>query len=624
MIRRFWHSLEGRRTWFFLFAALALVGAEYAVDVLIGDGDGRLTQPLVLLLLNGIFYFLLACAVFCFSFEFEKTSGRISDWFGRFFSETMNPQFLGIFRISFAILALILLFTSHQLIGFINYAASTEELERLHLFFYFEIASLVLILFGIGGRIPYIFSFIYGSQYLHGDVGTHLFNMISFWSIFMGLDRGLAIRFTIPVKALDVLFNLRLPALKWPVILMALNLGYTVTTAGVSKAFDPVWLHHMGFYYTYLQPWLHGDTFDFIVDQKWLMVTMNWLTIISESIAFPLLLFRRTRLAGAICMVLMFMLLTYPFRIDAIGPFGLIMSLLVLAACTRFDNFRFRFLPSSEPISEEGKRSALLAVYGAFGFLLGTWIWLSVYYDVCREYAKGGFKYPRAEYPYYVQGRPAIPQYPKAPDLFRLPFLDRLSPAFIYDTGNKLTFYKVGPGWYAPFNFQHVIGRCYFRVIAVKDGKEQELIPVFSEQGNLNSTPFSGRVLQERAVSNRIWLFGLIGHKLASRFDRTVINPQQEKEALAFFRFFSEKYGELKGWEGCDIRLDIRFIDLPPRYEGLKKTWLQSPWTKLLYYSSAAGTMDIMEQPPRLDLRAYDFPYLRDGKIYFAPLTPYP
>ena len=615
--------LHGRKTFFFLFLAAAIVGTEYAVDVLIGDGDGRLTQPLLKFFIACVFYLSLACAFFSWISEYEKAGDRLAARLGNFFTQTINPQFLGLFRIAFALLALTLLFSSYELMGLINYQSTAEELAQLRQLFWVEIASLTLILFGVGGRIPYIVNFWLGSQYLHGDVGTHLFNMISFWGIFMGLDQALALRFHLRPALLNFLFNWRLPPLKWPVLLMGITLAYTVSTAGVSKLFDPLWRNHMGFYYTFLQPWLRSDALDVLLDQKWLIVAMNWLTVFSEALALPLFMFRRTRFWGALLMVLMFVLLTYPFRIDAIGPFGLIMALLVFLAAPRFDRFRFRFLPYRDPAAGiPVSKQAVFIPLSIIGALLAIWVWLAIYYDLSREAAKGAFRYPRVEAPFVLDGKEAKGP-AKTPDLFQLPFFDRLSPAWIFRLGHAASLYKTGPMWYAPFNFQHVLGRSYFRVMAVKDGKETEPFPVFRHDGYMLRTPFSGRIMQERAVSNRLWLFGLIGHKLAVRFDRSVISKAEEESALAFLRFFHEQF-EAAGYGDHDIRIDVRYFDLPHRYEGAAKPWLQSPWTKLLLYSPRADTLQTLEQPPLFRPQEYDYPYFRDGRITLQPLDPVP
>ncbi|HEY1037799.1 MAG TPA: hypothetical protein VGF30_00260 [Bacteroidia bacterium] len=573
--------------WFSVLLCFIISSAEILIDKIGGDGNGEISNRLVHYAFTLLFFVCLIPAILTISVTFPSLWNRITAKLERAATARMSAKALGLFRIVFFLVALKLILSASEIYSISNYDKTAEQLKNISYLYYIEISMLVLIILGIGGKIPYIFNFLFGSTFLHGDVGTEMFNLVSFWSVFMGLDSAYCFRFKIKNKALNVLFNYRSLPLAWPVIFMGIHLAYTISTAGISKILDGVWDHHMGFYYTFMQPWLRGNTFDFALNYKWLMVLMNWLTIISEVIALPLLLFKRTRLAGGINLLFMFLLLTFPFRIDAIGPFGILIALVVIAA----ERTRKESVMADEEAQEVSFWPAYLNKAGLVLFI--AWTFFSIYFDVLNTINSGRINYPMVAKPFVSVDKKVTKQ---VPDVFRLPFLNSLSPkAPITWINNKLLF-KASPKWYAPFNYWHFTGRVYYKVGVEQNGQLIEPVKVFNEDGTMNTTSYSGGVLQERVVQNRMWLLGVVAHRLARGEALDSLTATEKKQLLAFAEFFGRKAKEL-GYGNKELIIQVRYITIPEEFSGDVKPWLNEPWYTMLKYNPLTQKIEMVERP---------------------------
>lgn len=589
--------------WLSVLLCLFISLSEISIDLVFGDGDGKISNTIIHFLFKGLFFVCLIPAIFSIPTTFPGFWKKLLLKFNETVKTEMSAKALGIFRIIFFIISLKLIWSARDVYSISNYNKSPEQLVLISKLFYVEIAALLLIIIGVGGRLPYIFNFIYGSTFLHGDVGTEMFNLVSFWAIFSGLDQSYSVYYNLKNTFLNVILNYRPAPLKWPIILMGIHFSYTITTAGLSKVQDGVWDNNLGFYYTFLQPWLRGNTFDGLLDYKWLMILMNWLTVISEIIALPLLLFKRTRFIGGINLLFMFMLLTFPFRIDAIGPFGIAIACVVMASAKK-NGFTHNTNLSVQQPNWTGFFNK------AFFLFFICWTTFSIYFETLNTVNSGRLTYPMAANPFE---RKEITVGSTCPDIFDLPFLNYLNPDKVLAKLNGSVFHKVSPKWYAPFNYWHFVGRVNYSVCIEHNGELFEPIKIFNEDGSMNTTLYSGGFLQERVVQNRMWLLGVTAHKLAAGIKYDSFSLSEKQQLKAFAGFFSREIKKM-GYDG-DLFIRTRYIRIPEKFEGNVKPWLSEKWYTILKFNNADGSFTPIDTPATYP----DMPYSIKDKIILKP-----
>jgi hypothetical protein len=619
-MNKFLVLLTKKRTIFFLSLAVAIALGEYVIDFVWGDGDGFVSHPLLRIISSILFYASIVLAALVFPLEYEKQWERLCEKIKKFREQPLRAEYSAIFRILFASLALKLICSAYDVFEVSAYNLTASEIDLLRHLFWIEIGALVLIIFGIGGRIPYVVNLILGGMYLHGDVGTDLFYHASFWMIFMGTDQVWAIRYNLQNKWLNLILNLRPVSLKWPVIFLGISVAYTISSAGVSKILDGVWIEGTGFYYTFMQPWLRVQGIESFLNWDWLMVLMNWLTIISELIVLPLLLFRRTRFAGGLAMIFMFVLLTWPFRIDAIGPFGFAIGLIAMLASDRFNEWRIPFFRNKQPEPQTNTLFPLAGFYllnSLLPILLAFWLFFSIYFDFMQTVASGRINYPLAAYPFKrVVNNETI----AAPDIFRLPVLNRLSPEKWITAMNNRSMKKVSPKWFAPFNYWHFLCRGYYRMQLVqKDGTVIEPFPVFTESGAFNGLEFSGGFMQERVIENRNWLLTIAAHKLSVKHDLNVFTESEQKQIRALLVFFDRKFSE-SGYRDYSIRVQLRYLVVPPEMQGDQEPWMKEPWMNLFDYHPITKELLLLEQPKPFPIETLGQSIFKKGKVKLQPV----
>lgn len=574
---------------FFLIFYVILSISQIFICKLFGNEDGGFSNREVRHFNMALFCVCLPIGIYILSTAFPSLRNIVAEKLERSANNQMSPKALGLFRIVFFLFSLKLIWSSKDVYTIINYDETSKHYFSIATLFWLEISALILIVFGVGGKLPYVFNYIYGSLFLHGDVGTGMFNLVSFWVIFAGLDSKYSIYFNFKNKALNCLLNYRSLPLKWPIVLMSIHLGYTITTAGLSKIQDGVWDHHLGFYYTFIQPWIRSNTFDNLLNYKWLMFAMNWLTIISESIALPLLLFRRTRLIGGINLVLMFALLTYPFRIDPIGPFGIVIGCIVIASSLGYSQ-----APEFVNSGENQLRFRMVKYLNKAGlFFFISWTFSGFYYDIKKNVNSSRLTYPMAGGPFErIETKTHGINFP---DVFRLPLLNVLNPEPLIHIVNQSILHAVSPKWFSPFNYYHFVGRAYYKICVEHNGELIEPVKIFNEDGTMNITDYYGNVLQERVLQNRMWVLGLITHKLAAGITFNFFSGKEKKQVMALASFYHEKFKKM-GYSG-EILIKTRYITIPEKFMGNVKPWLEEPWYSILKYNPQNKEFKTMEKP---------------------------
>ena len=254
-------------------------------------------------------------------------------------------KILAVFRILQSFCLIILSLYLFELIPFTFYhkIASNNWILFFQILHLIWIATNILIILGSHKRSIYIINFLLTFYLLGGNIGDHMLKLASFWMIFIRPCDHYSYK-NDKFKALG--FNSLETKISqdWAVYLMGINLSFIITVSGIFKFLDPVWRNGLGFYYAYLQPWIHVSWTSFVLDYKFFVYSMNFLGILFETLPFFLFFFNKTRLLSIFFMFCFVGLVNFPLRIDPVGPAGLIIiiGLSSLLSLKVFNNKEFK------------------------------------------------------------------------------------------------------------------------------------------------------------------------------------------------------------------------------------------------------------------------------------------
>lgn len=418
---------------------------------------------------------------------------------------------------------------------------------------------------------------VYGSNgYLsHADVGRDQFSIIYFWASCYFLLRYARIDF--PRKGI----------LQGVFFVTCINVFF----AGISKALDPFWVRGWGFYYTFLQPWIKLDTFNFMMDSKVLMIVMNWLTIIGELAPLPLLFFSKTRKISVVLVAMMFVLLTFVFRIDAIGPTGLLISWAgYLSWDAGYAKDVFVQLAKLRP-----------GVWRTSLYLL-PWIFiLSIAsFLTHRHYIQREFSFPQLGGSFTFKNAP--PMKSNKVQQFSDKIVRRMAPLEPW-----LPLYV----WYTPFHFPHFVGRIYYSIEAYGTDGKLGSVDVFNRDGTMSFWGLSGGVLKPR-----IW-FDLVQYVQDFFFASYCVDfPDLSKSSS--YRIFNELLEKLRlDFKAQEIRLLVHPIEVPTRYEGNIDSW-SAIEPRLVARKNRDRPLELVRHDFRFNMN-FDIPEFNQNQVVYLP-----
>ena len=546
----------------------------------------------------GIIFFSILIQLISKRIIFEKLINTINESI----SGEINPYIFAIFRIIFGIFSFKMIYHSYDFIEVVRYNFDTNLIVILKYLYYPTLIVIVFIIVGFGGRIPYLVNFI-GSLYLHGDVGTSLYMAISFWILFMGTDNVLKVKFKYNNRILNKILNYTPKPFIWPSILLGLNVGFLISSAGISKLLDPVWFNNMGFYYTYLQPWIKVQHINFILNYEFIVVLLNWATIITEIIVLPLMLFRKTRLFAGIFTFLMFVILTYPIRIDAIGPFGMLIGLIIIFSSIKI------------------KQTKLILTYRLcyFPSLTYAFLLISMLGVTQIEYLRNNIKYPKLNIPYVLKEDLKNKKIIYENTFNNIPFLN---PASIYRIFYLSSMTRIPLVWYSPFNNGHFFGRIIYKIGIKENNKIIFPFEIFNDDGTMKKTKYSGRILYPRVLQNRIWAIEMLKISIAQNKNLNNLprNPSIMVEKLLYF--YMNLYDKM-GYDTSHLYIFYKNIFAPNEYIGYINACENQNWEHFLDFDTKNNKLDIVKIPTKMNLQRYKFPYFEENLIEANPLYYY-
>jgi len=247
------------------------------------------------------------------------------------FPEIKYPKVLSIYRLSHCICCLTLSCYLIELIPFTFYKeiqGNPVQINILYLQHILWILALTSILFGTNLRLIYIANFLLTYTLLDSNIGDVMLKISAFWMIFILPSNHYCVRANC-LWFLGLSMTNPNHSEKWAVYLLGVNISFIITISGIFKLLDPVWFSGLGFYYSYLQPWIHVKWTVFILDYEWLVYAMNYIAIVFESLPFFLFFFKKTRFLSFIFMLCFIGLVNFPLRIDPVGPAGIVILIAV-------------------------------------------------------------------------------------------------------------------------------------------------------------------------------------------------------------------------------------------------------------------------------------------------------
>jgi hypothetical protein len=577
----------------------------------------------------------------------KKLALWAKDNFERLISQKANPRYFALFRMSYALVALPIAIQTIQYIPMRWFELPTAMQSAALISNWIWVGLLLLLLVGLGGRIVPFLIFLITPHLLDPTVGTKLLMIGAFWMAFMRTNECYAIHLNSKDRKIEFLgSNLTLRSVPgWAALFLGFNIGFLLFTAGISKSLDPLWFHGLGFYYSLLHPWLKVPYSSGLLDSKFLMYSLNYASLALEILVLPLLMWRRLRIFGAILIFLFFASLTFPLRIDPIGPAGLVLAIPLFAITPAFQSMiqticgRLGFSRGKFEMSDGASRSPAL-VTSRWEKSAAVAISFLLIFDVLSVSAPALFaiEYPLINYPFKIEEhseesisieQPSTDQ-PNSTGsglsetlasknisgplglVFKLMWGARN----IYRTLRGAQYNYTLVGWYSPFNLKHILGRYTYQILITMDsGKVKEPLIIFHD--DKTTGPPSGGILRPRVLQNRMWAIGLLAHKL-SIYDNYEPTNNEDRLLRSLIQFQLAKLSEIERKQARHVSIVVSPILLPANFAGNVTPWLEAPRTELFRYDIKMDIYALMEVPAKFEVNI-DLPEFRSHRIILNP-----
>lgn len=494
-------------------------------------------------------------------------------------SGAANPSLLALFRVAFALVGLAFSIRSLPFTGLVWYGesgllASQAVLSSLHALW---IGVLCLILFGIGGRASWILHLVLATAILDTGIGRSvqeaLYLFPAFWMIFAELDRSFALRLRMSRPWIQVIGKHRgdWPA-AWPIYLFALHVGLVLLAAGLYKAADPLWQEGVGYYYTFLLPWIRVGSMEFLLDIRPVMYGLNYVALLGEILFIFLFAFQRTRIVAIAILAAMFGQLIFPLRLDFIGWIGLTYVLALLSVERRASRRMASALHERQQLAPQRPATTGLLI------LACTLIVVCFSFVMVKDFMRGA----SYDVPPRSSGESESSTSRAAP-----PSFPRLALSAINNHTLRARRWTL-------FTRQHTLGIYEYRVIVRLETGEYEPFRVFNP--DKTPGPYSAGFVP-RYLQALVYPVSDLAHRLTARPDyvpsEAELRPLKALVHFGLARMATQEAGRVR-----DVVLRISPVLMPERYEGSSKPWLAAEWTDFLSFDVRTGTYSI--SPPSM------------------------
>ncbi|MBT5717347.1 MAG: HTTM domain-containing protein [Opitutae bacterium] len=525
------------------------------------------------------------------------------------FPPLKSPRIVSLFRIVHSLLTLVIAFQLIELIPFTFYAGDKTEISSVYYALHaLWILGTILAFLGTRFRAVYILNFILAYMLLGTNVGDFMLKLAAFWMIFI-LPVA---HFSVRKKELKLLGLDRIPdthTQPWAVYLMGVNLAFIITIAGLFKLIDPVWLNGLGFYYSYLQPWIHVEWTHFVLDFEWIMYVMNYLGIIFESAALFLFLFKKTRIWGIFMMATFIGLVNFPLRIDPVGPAGLAI-LIALMAFYPVDSLLKR-----KPDSQKASISTLNPSLSNYIMVLSSVILVfQAVAGLNNNWQR--FKYPLIGWP-FVYEEQQEEENPSASSKAVSSLLYVKNQ--IVEGISKISLQKQWEivNYPSIFGFNHSFARGFYRVFSDGPAGEHELIRVFTDEGKVPSAGDRSGFMKPLNLHVVYGQLGILYYKVAKYKSLKALDGRDRKTLKNLLHFSAVRYERKTRKKAKKSQIFINPILVPKRYMG-RFSGAPKDWNLVINYNHVNQDMKLDRVSDyKANFDQIEISGFREGRIKF-------
>ena len=525
------------------------------------------------------------------------------------FGQLRSPFFISIFRILYSsmCIGLILQLINEGYIDLKFFGSTDQTLFLITCFHYIWLFLLLLILFGTRRRLVYLIHFVLSCYFFDDNIGDFMLKIAAFWSIFMIPQGPIFLRAGRSKVSAFFGFDNETSIITplWSVFLLGINLSLIITIAGIYKALDPVWLEGLGFYYSFLQPWIRVPESTFLLDQKWFVFVMNYLGIIFETLALFFFPFKRLRPLSLFMIFCFLILVLYPLRIDPVAPAGLVIFIAVLSMQ---EPLFFKSLFVAQPKNTDLKTDKIF-------FSVATTIFM-VQLITISIFSIPTFRYPFTSYPFEIVKN--INKAEVINDDIKVThnnsFLNNIKPfiRFMF----KFKVVSFGP----IFNHNQSFSRSVYFVDAFSNSGKYTPFSVYNADGSIDSNGLRGGFLRPLGAHTVYGQLGVIYYKLAMSGSINSLNDSDNILLSRLFHFADIKLRQKRIRDNIiSYHIRIYNIDVPNEYVGIYNGISQENYVEISYNNNSQK-FKLVNIPAQVkDFSELNIPLFKDGKIRINP-----
>lgn len=456
----------------------------------------------------------------------------------------------------------------------------------------FYILGLVLILVGKKTRLGWVLAFLFGGLVVPFALELFFRSTITFFALFVPstLWNGTEVENSSKYS--------------WPINLMFLSFAVLTFWAGVYKALDPIWIAGDGMYFSLNIPLFMPEHLWPLLDSRALMSFGNYAAVISECLAIPLILFKRTRALALLSIVFLAFFIAYPMAGIGIegGPVLISMAPAFAAVC----NIKLPKLPSflakglsgkstGISIGNSTKLAYLVAGYTFFGIVSHSLLQYRSVMFFPNRHGELNYQiadsnhllkdYPKVEYGLYLSSYQLWKTYKLVPKYYRSVWVFGL------------------------FDYQHLFDRQIFRVkINYENGSQT--FDYFHPQGSMNAA-------LANTYCERVLLIGwkIAGLGWSDEFTTNKIVPEYEKREFDGILRHSANLQQDLG-RPISGELECKLVEQPTKYQGNTKLVKDKEWRPFYVLDFATEDYKIVGLPERFDCETLEYKVFKERQIF--------
>lgn len=483
-------------------------------------------------------------------------------------SVSLNPQLMPFVRVLYGSLCLISAIQHSLLISsglepynFLRWGISTPSFIA-YLLASIHIIPLVFIILGFKVRLAFVVLFITGGAIIPFSLEIFVKNIFNFYAMFLPSYVWSGIRKENDKKSIG-----------WPLLLMGLSYSILMTSAGVFKIFDPVWQSGLGLYYSLNIPFFLPKYLWFILDNELLMKILNFITLLFELLALPLLLFRKTRIFALIALVGLGLFLTIVMEGIGImgGPIVLVACMAILAITPYPKKLNTKYLNIFNVIKYKEANDFYFSSNG-LGLIVFWWTVFGFYVNFYNQ-ARSSLNFSTPKYGNFIVNTEE-----------RLAHTNRISVRLSY-LKNILEITRPPKEWefiwtLQLFNYHHLFDRVYFRIVFTdKNDIKKELVEFFDEDGAISwNQPLPGN--EKFVLSAFRMMDGLRTNEFK---EKGMMSEALTKELQGLIAYCMDRTN-VDSDTFKSVEIQIKQVFQPFSYKGNFKPWKDSKWIDFYNY----------------------------------------